>query len=332
MPHNFAPASSSRWTIELGHRDKLDSYLDIAEIILREVKRPLSPRAILDQAYRAHLVPNHLHGRTQHKTLQARLSEDIVARRDESPFYRTSPGIFFLREFMSDPTLPDEYRTPYIARRRTRELVNGPALTVSRAAMERLGTENSTVDKNNVLNLLNDHQFSYELPKDRTSDHVFVWSYVVVCRESAVLSYRLGRYRDDRDYFRFKRTIGFSTLVDRDKVTLFNYQDFGIVECGVSATKTDLDFPRRLNSEEPSGEARLGSFLWMSQEGGMSDLVAVIYFECPKWFEPLKRRLAINDLQWLSGDMIPNDFDDFEPWSRHLLRERSLLLAENRYI
>ena len=104
----------------------MDAYLSIALDILRQERRPLSPRSILAAAYKRGLVPEHLYGKTQHKTLQARLSEDIVARRDRGAFFRTAPGKFFLRELLRDESLPEEFRRPIPTRRRRRELLRGP--------------------------------------------------------------------------------------------------------------------------------------------------------------------------------------------------------------
>ena len=50
-----------------------NAYLKLAEAILMECKMPLRSREILDLAYLRSLVPPHLHGPTQEKTLQARL-------------------------------------------------------------------------------------------------------------------------------------------------------------------------------------------------------------------------------------------------------------------
>ncbi len=75
----------------------MDAYLHIAEEVLRLERRPMSARAMLVAAYRHNIVPSHLFGRTQHKTLGARLSKDILERREKSAFFRTAPGRFFLR-------------------------------------------------------------------------------------------------------------------------------------------------------------------------------------------------------------------------------------------
>ena len=67
----------------------LDSYLNIAEAMLRDARRPLTAMEILELAYTSEIVPSQLHGKTQHKTMGARLSEDILLRRERSTFFRT---------------------------------------------------------------------------------------------------------------------------------------------------------------------------------------------------------------------------------------------------
>ena len=111
---------------------EVDSYLAIAQTVLRLARRPLSAREVLEMAYRHDLVPSRLYGKTQQKTLGARLSEDILSNRDRSVFYRSEPGKFFLRDFLFDPSIPSLFRSPIIARRRQRELRRGAALTISR--------------------------------------------------------------------------------------------------------------------------------------------------------------------------------------------------------
>lgn len=295
----------------------MDAYLDIAATILRSERRPLSPRAILAAAYRKGLVPPRLHGKTQHKTLQARVSEDIIARREHSLFFRTAPGRFFLREFLTDISLPEEYRRPIPTRRRFRELLRGPALTVDYDVLKEIAEENTAIRPKIIYELLNAELYRYEDPREKITKNVFLRSFVCVHRNTDVLTYRLGRYRDDRDSFMSRRSIGFSALVHVDEHTLFNLGDFGIVDSGVRATKVDLDVPDV--PDDRGIEASLSYFIWSRRPSGTNDLLAVIAFECPNWFEPVKRRLALNDLAWLDRTKPVNDLDDFDPWSQAVL-------------
>lgn len=294
----------------------MDAYLKIAASVLEAERRPLSPKSILEIAYRRSLVPSHLHGRTQHKTLQARIAEDIVERREHSLFFRTEPGRFFLRKFLADEDLPEEFRSEFPARRRIRELVRAPALAIEYEVLEQIAERDTPIDPNKIFEALRDEKFRYDDPRNKSARLVFLRSFVCVYRGHDLLSYRVGRYRDDRDSFLARRSIGFSSFIDAEDRTLFNFGSFGIVEAGVRATKIDLDIP---NISDERMNAQLGYFIWSASGNGPTDLLAVIDFECPKWFEPLKRRLALNDLRWLDISKPVNDINDFDPWSRLVL-------------
>lgn len=297
----------------------MSAYLDIALRVLRAERRPLSSRAILAAAHRAGLVPANLYGKEQHKTLGARISEDIVKYRDQSRFFRTGPGRYFLREFLGDSALPAEYRRPHPARRRIRELARGPALAIAEESLRQvLCDDERLIATAKVLKLLKGRRHAYLDPK-KAFDAVFIRSFVCVCRGSQILTYRLGRYRDDRDPFLHKRSIGFTTLVHINEHTLFNVSDMGIVEAGVRAVKIDLDIPPvPPKAAKSSDEAVLRKFIWVSDADGDSDLLAIISYRCPQWFEPVKRRLALNELEWIDVNGV-NNIDDYDPWSRCVL-------------
>lgn len=274
---------------------------------------------MLAAAYRLGYVPTHLHGRTQHKTLGARLSEDIISHRDNSLFFRTKPGRFFLREFLTDDTIPEDHRQPIATRRRMRELLRGPALAVDVSDLALIAEVGRPIEPEIVFGLLRSNRYRYDNPKAKRPSSVFLWSFVSVRRDREVLSYRLGRYRDDRDAFMARRSVGFSTLVHLEQRTLFN-DDFGIVDSGVQAAKVDLDVPEiRTPASVNRLAAHLRYFMWVSHGEGQNELLAIISFECPHWFHPERRRLALNDLTWLDLRTPVNNVDDFDPWSRYVL-------------
>lgn len=275
---------------------------------------------MIGAAYRRDLVPAHLHGQTQHKTLGARISEDILALRERSLFFRAAPGRYFLRSFLTDTSIPEEHRQPVATRRRVRDLIRGPALAVDSRELEKVASSDAAISPEVVLGLLQTNKYIYDDPKNRQPTSVFLWSFVSVMKKAQILTYRTGRYRETRDTFLKRRCIGFSTLVYREQRTLFSLNDFGIVESGTAATRLDLDIPEISESNQPTRLASaLGRFIWVAQDGGPGDLLAVVKFPCPRWFEPERRRLAINDLSWLDTRTPVNDFDDFDPWSRSVL-------------
>jgi len=298
----------------------LDSYLNIAEAVLRRARRPLTAKEILETAYTSELVPPQLHGKTQHKTMGARLSEDILLRRDRSAFFRTEPGRFFLREFLTDTSVPEKHRIPMIARRRARELHKGMALAFSRRTVN--GLNGSALAREAVMPLLQSAGLHYTRDvHHRGLDDIVVWSFVIVTRDECVLTYRHGRYREGRDAFLRRRSIGFfAPVVDQDR-GLFDREDHGIISSGLKAVAVDLDIPAEaVFGAEKDDVASLDHFFLYNEDGQPKDLLAVIRFECPRWFDPVKRRLAINDLSWMSLRSQINHLEDFDPWSQTVLQ------------
>lgn len=283
------------------------------------MRRPLNALQILRSAYELGFAPPHLRGKTQQKTMGARLSEDILALRDGSRFYRTAPGKFFLRELQDDPAIPAEARQPIVARRRRRALPQRRALAFTGQSVRALARSNHVVPQAQVMSMLEGGAYHYApSSRERAQDDVIVWAFVVVVKSGLVLSYRQGAYREDRDTFRSRRTIGFyAPIVDND-LTLFDQVDHGIITSGLRALAWDLDLVDRDAWNAITECSSLKSFVYLSDVPESQDLLAVVSFLCPDWLDPSTKRLAINELQWLDPRSV-NHFEDFDPWSRAVL-------------
>lgn len=300
----------------------MSTYLDLAEKVLRDARKPLTAIQMLRLMYAMELAPPHLHGRTQQKTLQARLSEDILRNRDRSRFYRTAPGKFFLRAFIDDPSIPEKDRRPIIARRRRRDLPAMRPLAIIGSVLKKLKPTDDKLSADLVLNALEQGSFRYPYSiKHVAPDEVAMWAVVLVIKSSCVLSYRSGRYREDRDTFAEKRSIGFYSPVREEDLTLFDRYQFGIVESGLRALMLDLDVHDDRLARVIHENTDLKSFIRPSDIDSENALLAVVAFECPPDVEPTSSRLAVNDLEWLDLARPLNNMDDFDPWSKAVLGE-----------
>jgi hypothetical protein len=306
----------------------MDAYLELAEDVLRRVRRPLSAMQILQAAYSAGIAPARLRGRTQHKTLGARLSEDILLLREDSRFYRTAPGRFLLRELANDPSIPSELRKPIIARRRKRDLPRKCSLAFEGHSLDQLAQGSAIVNPSMVFDLISRGNYCYvPASSGRSSDEVAVWAFTLVIRSGRVLSYRQGAYREGRDTFMNRRTIGFYTPVVDEDLSLFEQEDHGIVSSGLRALATDLDLPGNEYWPILNSYSELRSFV-ISERNTSKDLLAVVAFSCPDWLDPLSKRLAINDLEWLDLRVPLNHEDDFDPWSQAIMPEARRLAKD----
>jgi hypothetical protein len=306
----------------------MDTYLALAQDVLRRVRRPLSAMQILRSAYEFGIAPPHLRGRTQQKTLGARLSEDILRLRDASRFYRTAPGRFLLTELADDPAIPEDLRRPIIARRRKRELPQKRSLAFKQSWFQHVAPCGGVIKTDSVLDLIRNGNYHYAPNgKHRHFDEVIVWSYMMVVKAGHVLTYRQGAYREDRDTFAHRRTLGFYAPVIDDDLSLFDQIDHGIVSSGVKALAADLDLVDHAYWPALSECSTLKSFIYPDQASS-KDLLALVWFTCPDWLDPTSRRLAINDLEWMDLSKPINHHEDFDPWSQAILCEaRQLALG-----
>lgn len=257
----------------------------------------------------------------------ARLSEDILRRREDSRFYRTAPGRFLLKELADDPSIPPELRRPIVARRR-RQLVQKRSLTFDLAVVSGIEQPEHVVDRCLVLDLIEHGKYHYSTSaRSRSPNEIVVWAFMIVVRSGHVLSYRQGHYREDRDTFMHRRTIEFYTPVADVDLNFFDQSDHGIVSSGVRALATDLDMQDCETWSAMAGSSTLLSFV-CSEADSIRDLLAVVSFSCPDWLDPISKRLAINNLEWLDLRISLNNHDDFDPWSRAVMPEARRLVAE----
>lgn len=299
----------------------MSSYLDIAEKVLELRRRPMGAHAILKEAYLLDFVPTHLHGETQHKTLHARVAEDIVRSRDRSRFVRTSPGKFFLRSLLTDESIPAEFRRTMTARRRKRQLTREPVLCVRKGSLNTLAKVCKHHEQPALERLRDRGDLAYFEYKSRPDDHVPIWAFVSLYRDDSILSYRMGRYRTDDDGLAGKRTVGFSSLITEKQQTLFNHCDLGVLEAGVTALSMDLDFPLGVETLEAQ-TSPVPAMLIIREKVDVTAVLLAYETKCPNWFEPTTKRLSMNDLKWLPFRVSPNYLDDFDNWTKALVKTK----------
>jgi hypothetical protein len=284
-------------------------------------RRPLRPREILREAYLTKLVPWHLHGSRQDKTLHARLSEDIARNREKSRFFRTAAGTFFLRRFMSDASLPERDRTEYFAPPRRKELARDAILALE---IDANGgpRDTSTIPVTVILRLLRESRYHYlSYPKIAASRNVgAVHSFLIVYRREQVLSFRTGKFFPASDPLYGQRSIGIGGAVFAADVDMLFESLVGIVANGISELCYGVGLPRRLAERARYGnEVRPWLGVHLRRVGHDAPIVHVVMgYPCPDDFTPTKAALSLNDIRWVDAGNPGNNLDDYDPTSRHL--------------
>ena len=304
-----------------------DAYLNIAETILGTERRPLRPREIIKLAHSAELLPWHLQGPRQDKTLHARLSEDVARNPEVSRFYRTAPGVFYLQQMRFDAATPEAYREPYRAPPRKKELKRQLYFTM-RATDIRPDSELNIVGIAQLLKLLREGAYEYR-PFNQIKDDedaILVHSFVVVIKEGEILSFRCGKFVPSSDPLYGRRSIGVGSAVASDDIDFLYESFFGIVESGIGELGYGIGLPRRL-AERARYENELSPFvaIYLGRKTVSPPVLQVVLvYHCPREFEPSKAALSVNDLKWISAENPGNDLQDYDATSRYLFENHRL--------
>lgn len=264
------------------------------------------------------IVPEHLHGQTQFKTLAARLSTEIRERAEKSPFYRTAANRFFLRELATD-----RY-SEYIAPRREKTLHNEHVLTVTDAFLKDNEATGLILDIEQVIEDADRQDaFRYVIRKDaeRRYDVKQIISYALIFRDGKVLTYRRGVFNTAADELKGVRSIGFGGHVSDEDHTLFDISRHGILENARRELQEELVFDSdEIERLDNPNNIRLlcGINTYTTIEARKHIAVVLVYF-CSQSFSAIKNELSINELRWSDLSRPENDIDSFEPWSNMIL-------------
>jgi hypothetical protein len=283
---------------------------------------------MLQLSYATDLVPWHLHGATQHKTLHARLSEDISQNLETSRFYRTSPGRFFLRSLQDDPDTPEGIKAEYFAPPRRKELKREAILATNRSITSRMAERSPVLPLARLKRQLRDGRYGYYPWSEITRDAELlpIHSFLVVHRENEVLSFRCGKFYPDSDPLYGRRSIGLGGAVFAGDTDLLFDSFYGIVGNGIDDLAYGVGLPRRLAERARyENEVRVKFGVLLTPEGGGHPYLHVVMgYECPPEFMPSKGALSVNDLRWIRADQPPNTIEDYDSTSRYLLESRKI--------
>lgn len=197
----------------------MNSYLKISQAVLSKSRQSLTAREILDAAYRLQLVPDHLFGKTQYKTLHARLCEDILHKRRSSLFIRTAPGRFSLASRFE----ADGSKSEYIAPLRSYQLKQFDVLCADREELDSaLQDWTGPVEFTSIS-----QQFQRQVPlriAEKDPKLVHLRLLVMICSTSGLLTLTSM----DGTEFGSGRTIGLLGFLRGSDADLFSDEPYGI--------------------------------------------------------------------------------------------------------
>ncbi len=304
-------------------------------MVLAAERRPLRPKEIIQRGYASEVLPWHLHGNRQDKTLHARLSEDIARSPEKSRFYRTAPGVFYLRQLREDPETPAAYREVYLAPPRRKELNRDKVFSI-RLCDVAADVASGEISMPVLQRVLGSGAYAYRsfLEIKESQDVAIVHSFVVVYKNDRVLSFRCGKFFPESDPLYGRRSIGIGGAVLPDNVDLLYDSMYGILENGIDELGYGIGLPQRL-AERARYNSELSphlAILVTDTNAAPAVIHVVIAYHCPDEFEPSKAALSVNDLKWIDANQPGNDLQDYDRTSRVLFENRHLSRMMHRQV
>jgi hypothetical protein len=235
------------------------TYLWAADTVLRKQKRPLHASEIVSYAQEQGLFSDEMHSRTPQKSMQARLSLDILNKGEQSLFVRTGPGAFYLREFLArNASIPPneglnagEATSPksYIASRRAPMAATERVLAIPRPHYESILTFQGLKRDDGALvhDLVNGPvRYMPRTEVESIDDFKQVITYVLVTYGAKVLSFRRGTFNRPAAFLRGCLCIGFGGHVAESDLSIFSCADAGVRANAVRELREEVIVPEQI--------------------------------------------------------------------------------------
>jgi predicted NUDIX family phosphoesterase len=301
-----------------------NAYLTLAAEALRRARRPLTPIEMLDVARRDGFMPKHLFGATMHKTLSARLAEDIRSESGRSEFFRTAPSTFFLHEIAHDPNVPREYRAVYVGHLRSKSIRKENVLVAPRNELSKLiYGQFVQYDDNQFAEIFTQLCRFVDRSTAEENDSVkqFV-TFTVVHHENKILVYRRGKFTTTSDRLKGQLSVGFGGHVNDDDFDLFNRGKDAFRANAARELKEELFLDDIYHERRDAMQrADVIGYINVDDSPDAEHHVAVlVVFNHMSPELPKKGELSINQLNWLDLECPLNDLSDFDLWSGMILR------------
>lgn len=307
-----------------GRHEARNAYLVLAYEALRRAGRPLTPKEMLELAKSQEFLPGHLFGVTMHRTLNARLSEHIRYRSDQSDFYRTGPSTFYHHGLASAPGTPDAYRKVHIGHLRSKAIRKENVLVARKDDLRRAIYGDYVPFEEDVFTHLFGEICSFADRREAEYDSrvkQFV-TFTLVMHERLLLIYRRGKYTTASDRLKGQLSVGFGGHV--------NDQDFDLFRRGGDAFRANaarelreelfLDEVYRGQRDAMERLRVLGYVNVDDSPDAQHHIAVLVLFRHRTSDLPKKGELSINQLSWLNLDAPLNDLSDFDLWSGIILR------------
>jgi len=304
------------------------TYLWVAETVLRKVGRPLRAGELVARGLDDQLFDDQDISKTPQKSMQSRLSMEILRNGTESRFVRVAKGQFFLRDLLYKEGGAADVLEVYTAPRREAPPSSEWVLAIHRDNYRSiLDFQGIGLGPFESPEKLLDRRLVTYLPRTEaeTRDDLkqFV-TYTIVQHETKILSFVRGQYNRAASFLRGARCVGFGGHVTDADLSLFTQADLGIRANAIREIGEEINLPSGRPQIDPEKLEILGVLNDNSSAVGVRHLAIVMRYwveDFSKWERPQRGEASINRLRWIDTRHEPLNLSDFEYWSQLCIRE-----------
>jgi predicted NUDIX family phosphoesterase len=308
----------------IDHRFASNAYLKLAYQAIEHRREPLTPTEMLETARQEGFLPDHLYGVTMHKTLSARLAENIRRESQRSIFYRTAPARFFLHSLASKNDTPEAYRKVYVGNLRAKSIRKENVLVAPRDVLgDCIFGEYVPFDEAQFEVFYRNHcSFLDRAAAENDSSVKQFVTFTLVYHGSSILIYRRGQFTTTSDLLKGQLSVGFGGHVNDKDFDLFNSGAGAFQNNAARELKEEL-FLDEIYKEQHEAAQRTKILGYVNVDDSMDaehHIAVLVAFQHVDKSIPKKGELSINQLSWLNLDNIKNDTSSFDLWSEIILR------------
>jgi len=288
------------------------TFLEIAEEILREAKKPLKPDEIFRFAVESgRLISN---GKTPAFSMKARISTEIRKNGFDSKFMRYGPNRFALREFGLKEHISQPFKKSI-----PKEIIT----CIEQSKLASIKTNFGFItDINELSNILsNEKNFTFLERKNAevNKNYKQLISYVLLTNSDGnVLTYKRGSYSNAHSMIKGSTCLGFGGHVqDMDSRKLFTVGFGGVYDTA------EREVSEELKGVIPENLEIIGYINDDSSPEGVKHLGVVLRGTIPDSFniKQVAKELSVNGVTFMSVEQLWEHFYEFEFWSHLIIRK-----------
>ncbi len=288
------------------------TFLEIAEEILREFKKPLKPHEITNFGIKSERLISK--GKTPELSMKARISTEIRKKGFNSKFMRVGPNRFALREF----GLKEHISQPF-----KKGIPKEILICIERTRLDAIKSNFGFItDIEVLLNILADeNNFTLIERKEAEVNNNYkqLIAYVLLTnRNGEVLTYKRGSFSNAHSMIKGSTCLGFGGHVqDIDNSKLFTAGFGGVFETA------EREVSEELKGVVPENLEIIGYINDDSSPEGVKHLGIVLKGKIPDSFNirEVTTELSVNGVMFMTPQQLWEDFYKFEFWSHLIIRK-----------